>query len=100
MHESHNATENTCTLEEITLTVTPARALVSWSHPPALNCPDEWDWGKALVVHPNPNREPGAHVSMRVSRHEFGAIDIAAKKSGKELTEFVRDAALAAAART
>ena len=58
MHESHNATENVCTLEEIHLTVTPASALVSWSHSPALNCPDAWDWDNAKVVDRGDRKRP------------------------------------------
>jgi hypothetical protein len=58
-----------------------------------LQDPDSWDWEQGEVHGPAVN--PTAVVSIRFTREEFERVATAAERSGRKLTQYVHDAALA-----
>ncbi len=56
---------------------------------------DEWDWEHPEVHEPSPR--PEAVVPVRFAPGELAQVETAADRTGRKLTDYVREAALTAA---
>jgi hypothetical protein len=57
-----------------------------------LQDPDSWDYERAIEL--PASKKPRAVVSVAFAREDFERVAMAARRDGKKISEFVRDAAI------